>query len=280
MSKKRQETIFDPVGVPGALVTAFHHEYPDGFVFGEHYHDRDQVIFARQGVMTVETSQGMWVLPTSRALWIPSGIPHAVRMSGEVSLRTLYFQPKLVRGLPRSCTVVNISPLLKELILYACQFESLNNRTAARRHVIEMLLDLLACSQTVPLQLPRPVDSRALKVADFLYSDPRMAVPMEEICIRAGASKRTIERLFREDTQMTLGRWRQQLRLMHSMRLLAQGMSINSVAMEAGYSSPSAFILMFRNALGTTPGQYFQQNKQLEGRRLQKTAAKFTALRR
>src|SRR5262249_35379914 len=137
--------------------------------------------------------------------------------------------------------------------------ESLNNRTLVRRHLIEMLLDLLACSQTVPLQLPRPVDSRALKVANLLHSDPRSAIPVEEICLRAGASKRTIERLFREDTKMTLGRWRQQLRLMHSMRLLAQGMKINSAALEAGYSSPSAFILMFKNALGTTPGQYFQK---------------------
>jgi len=259
MSKKRQPTRFDPVGAPGALITTFRHDYPDGFVFGEHYHDRDQIIFACQGVMTVETSQGMWVLPTSRALWIPSGIPHAVRMAGEVSLRTLYLRPKLVRGLPRACTVVNISPLLRELIVYSCQFKVLNDRIQARRHLVRLILDLLRSSKTIPLQLPRPIDDRALKVADFLYSNPGSILPTEEICTCAGASKRTIERLFRQDTRMTLGRWRQQLRLMHSMRLLAQGMKINSVALEAGYSSPSAFILMFRSALGASPGQYFQQ---------------------
>ena len=209
--------------------------------------------------MTVETSQGMWVLPASRALWIPTGIPHAVRMAGEVSLRTLYLRPKLVRGLPRVCTVVNISPLLKELIIYSCQFKVLDNRTKIRSHLVTLILDLLRLSRTIPLQLPRPVDHRAVKVADFLYSNPGSIVPTEEICARAGASKRTIERLFRQNTRMTLGRWRQQLRLMHSMRLLAQGMKINSVALEAGYSSPSAFILMFRSALGTSPGQYFQQ---------------------
>ena len=209
--------------------------------------------------MTVETSQGMWVLPASRALWIPTGIPHAVRMAGEVSLRTLYLRPKLVRGLPRVCTVVNISPLLKELIIYSCQFKVLDNRTKIRSHLVTLILDLLRSSRTIPLQLPRPVDHRALRVADFLYANPGSIVPTEEICARAGASKRTIERLFRQNTRMTLGRWRQQLRLMHSMRLLAQGMKINSVALEAGYSSPSAFILMFRSALGTSPGQYFQQ---------------------
>jgi len=259
MSKKRQQARFDPVGVSGALVTTFRHDYPDGFVFNEHYHDRDQIVYASQGVMTVETSQGMWVLPASRALWIPTGIPHAVRMAGEVSLRTMYLRPKLVRGLPRVCTVVNISPLLKELIIYSCQFKVLDNRIKTRRHLVTLILDLLRSSRTIPLQLPRPVDHRALRVADFLYSNPGSIVPTEEICARAGASKRTIERLFRQNTRMTLGRWRQQLRLMHSMRLLAQGMKINSVALEAGYSSPSAFILMFRGALGTSPGQYFQQ---------------------
>ena len=259
MSKKRQLARFDPVGVSGALVTTFRHDYPDGFVFDEHYHDRDQIVYASQGVMTVETSQGMWVLPASRALWIPAGIPHAVRMAGEVSLRTLYLRPKLVRGLPRVCTVVNISPLLKELIIYSCQFKVLDNQTKIRSHLVTLILDLLRSSRTIPLQLPRPVDHRALRVADFLYANPGSIVPTEEICARAGASKRTIERLFRQNTRMTLGRWRQQLRLMHSMRLLAQGMKINSVALEAGYSSPSAFILMFRSALGTSPGQYFQQ---------------------
>lgn len=259
MSKKRQLAQFDPVGAPGALITTFRHDYPDGFVYGEHYHDRDQIIFACQGVMTVETSEGKWVLPTSRALWIPAGVPHAVHMAGEVSLRTLYLRPKLARGLPRTCTVVNISPLSRELILYTCQFKALNNRARARRHLIGVILELLRSSQTIPMQLPHPSDPRALKVADFMHSDPGSAVPIEELCTRAGASKRTIERLFRQDTQMTLGRWRQQLRLMHSMRLLAQGMKINSVALESGYSSPSAFIMMFKSVLGTTPGQYFQQ---------------------
>ncbi len=227
MSKKRQPARFDPVGASGALVTTFRHDYPDGFVFDEHYHDRDQIVYASQGVMTVETSQGMWVLPASRALWIPTG--------------------------------VNISPLLKELIIYSCQFKVLDNRTKIRSHLVTLILDLLRLSRTIPLQLPRPVDHRAQRVADFLYANPGSIVPTEEICARAGASKRTIERLFRQNTRMTLGRWRQQLRLMHSMRLLAQGMKINSVALEAGYSSPSAFILMFRSALGTSPGQYFQQ---------------------
>jgi AraC-like DNA-binding protein len=57
---------------------------------------------------------------------------------------------------------------------------------------------------------------------------------------------------------MTFGKWRQQLRLLQALRLLAEGTKITQVALEAGYSTPSAFISMFRKALGTTPARYFR----------------------
>lgn len=261
MSRKRQGPQFDHVDTPGAALTTFHKEYSDGFVYPEHYHDCDQLIFASQGVITVGTAQGVWILPPSRALWIPSEVPHIVRMSGTVSLRTIYLKTRLVRSLPRSCTVVNVSPLLKELILHICQFKYLDNRSQSRRHLIGMLLDLLHSSEVLPLQLPRPGDSRAEKVAAHFVSDPCSSLAIDEVCQRAGASKRTIERLFQHDTQMTLGKWRKQLRLMHSIRLLAEGMKIAGVALEAGYSSASAFISMFRKQLGTTPGQYLERTQ-------------------
>jgi AraC-like DNA-binding protein len=259
MSTKRHDQKFDPVGVRGALITTFRQEYPDGFVFREHYHEVDQVIFACRGVMTVHTAQGMWILPTYRALWIPSGTVHKVRMSGVVSVRTLYLRPRLATELPRVCCVLTISSLLRELILHACQYPALNRRSKEHACLIGLVLGLLHSSPLLALQLPHPTDPRAGKVANFFLKDPGTSLALGEICRRAGACKRTIERLFKHDTQMTVGRWRQQLRLIHSLRLLAQGMKISSVALEAGYSSPSSFISMFKSLLGTTPRLYFQE---------------------
>jgi AraC-like DNA-binding protein len=56
---------------------------------------------------------------------------------------------------------------------------------------------------------------------------------------------------------MTFGKWRQQLRLMQGMRLLAEGAKVTHAALEAGYSTPSAFISMFRKTWGTTPSRCF-----------------------
>ena len=55
---------------------------------------------------------------------------------------------------------------------------------------------------------------------------------------------------------MTVGEWRRRLRLLHGVRLLAGGESVTNAALDAGYSSTSAFIAAFKKTFGTTPGRY------------------------
>jgi AraC-like DNA-binding protein len=154
--------------------------------------------------------------------------------------------------------VVNVSPLLKELVLHACEFPSLKMRVPWQKHVIDMILDQLKAIQMVPLQLAHLSDPRAIRVADLLLANPGNTRPLTQLCKSAGASKRTLERIFQKEVGMTLGKWRQQLRLMQAVRLLAEGAKVTHAALEAGYNSPSAFISMFRKNLGTTPALYFQ----------------------
>jgi AraC-like DNA-binding protein len=207
--------------------------------------------------MTVRANDSAWVVPTDRAVWIPATLPHTITMSGLVSMRTLYLKPRLAKVLPRNCCVVNVSSLLRELILQACTVATLNRKDRRQRHLIDLLVDQLETIQTVSLQLPNPSDSRALRVAGVLLSEPGDQRTLTQICKGIGAAKRTIERRFQEETGMTFGKWRQQLRLMQAMRLLAEGAKVTHAAMEAGYSTPSAFISMFRKAWGTTPARCF-----------------------
>jgi AraC-like DNA-binding protein/mannose-6-phosphate isomerase-like protein (cupin superfamily) len=258
MSQKRQSAVFDPLADRRSQITTLTHDYAAGYVIPSHFHDRDQLVYASRGVMTVRTSDGTWVVPTHRAVWIPATVPHTITMSGMVAMRTLYLKPRLARSLPRECCVVNVSPLLKELILRACTFAALKKTIKWQDHLISVLLDQLEAIQVVPLQLPNPSDPRAIRVAAVLLADPSDRRPLAHISKSAGASKRTLERLFQEDVGMTLGKWRQQLRLMQAMRLLAEGAKVTHAALESGYSTPSAFVSMFRKALGTTPSMYFR----------------------
>jgi len=257
MSQKGQAAIFDRSRDRISPITTLTYDYPAGYVVPLHFHDRDQIVYASCGVMTIRTGGSTWVVPTHRAVWIPAAIPHTITMSGMVAMRTLYLKPKLARALPRDCCVVNVSPLLRELILHACNFRALKKTVLWQRHLIDMLVDQFETVQMVPLQLPNPTDPRAVRVAQLLAQDPSNGQTLAQLCRTCGASRRTMERLFREETGETFGKWRQQLRLMHAMRLLAEGAKVTHAALEAGYSTPSAFISMFRSVLGVTPARYF-----------------------
>jgi len=153
---------------------------------------------------------------------------------------------------------MNVSSLLRELILHACKFPKLSKRAPVQRVIIEIIVDQLEAARSIPLQLPHPTDSRAMRVAQVLLADPGKQRTLETLCEDCGAGKRTIERLFITETRMTFSKWRQQLRLLHAMQLLASGEKVTGAALDAGYSSTSAFISMFRRQLGTTPTRYFE----------------------
>jgi AraC-like DNA-binding protein len=256
MSQTRHTFLFDKNGRRIAEMAGGSWDFAHGHVIKPHSHVEDQLLFAPEGVMTVETSEGIWVVPPLRAVWIPAETAHGVAMSGRVSMRTLYLSPKLCRTIPRRCLVINISSLLRELILHACEFSKLRRRMAAERHVIELILDQLSLVESVPVQLPYPRDLRARKLADLLRANPREQRPLEALSMECGAGKRTMQRLFAEESGMSFSRWRQRARLIHAMQSLAAGQSVTNAAFDAGYSTTSAFISMFRKQLGTTPTRY------------------------
>ena len=51
------------------------------------------------------------------------------------------------------------------------------------------------------------------------------------------------------------------MRLLAALERLATGVSVTNVALDLGYDSPSAFIAMFRRALGSTPKRYFSTRR-------------------
>ena len=144
----RQHVWFDARGSASAQLTTLCYEYSDGYRVPEHFHDTDQVVFASRGVMTVRTKQGIWVVPPRRAVWIPSRTTHSITMSGPVSMRTLYFAPKFVRKLPRHCCVINVSSLLRELILHACQAKTWTRKIPVQRNLIGILTEQLEANET------------------------------------------------------------------------------------------------------------------------------------
>jgi AraC-like DNA-binding protein len=233
-------------------------EYNDGYVIKTHSHPWHQLVYASRGVMTVRTPEGAWVVPTHRGVWVPANTRHSIQMSGRVSLRTLYLLPSLSRALPDRCRAIAVSPLLRELILRIVELDCLNVRKPAHAHLVSVLLDHLHMMESEAVRLPLPRDGRARRIATLLQENPADKRALANLSKIAGASKRTVERVFKSETGLGFGKWRQQLRLGHALRLLVAGEAVTTVAFDVGYDSTSAFISAFRMTFGQTPGRYFR----------------------
>lgn len=248
MSKTRQT----PADEPFYLVRVSQSDLPTGFTLDRHAHDWPQLIYASAGVMTVWTGQGCWVAPPNWAIWAPGGVAHAIRFSGQSAMRSLYVRPGAGEGLPEACTVLSVSPLLRELILRTVELGRLDERRPADRAMAALILEELTRHPAAPFDLPMPSDPAAREAARLLEAGEG-----GDLAGRVGLSQRTLERRFQAETGLSLGQWRRQARLLNALRGLAGGRAVKAVAEEAGYRTPSAFVAAFRTAFGTTPGRYF-----------------------
>jgi AraC-like DNA-binding protein/quercetin dioxygenase-like cupin family protein len=231
--------------------------YPPGAV-APHSHHRSQLAFAAAGTIKVTTAQGIWIIPPWRAAWIPTQTVHSIESQTDVLMRSVYVDPAFDMGL-KSCCVVGVTPLLRELILHAVNLPKDYAPGSPDEHVMVVLLEQLKASNTSSFCLPMPRDRRLLKIARALLDNPADARGLKEWAQEVGAGTRTLSRLFPAETGMQFRAWQQQVRLLEALRLLAAGNPVTNVAYDVGYDSPSAFVSMFKRALGRTPGQYFEQ---------------------
>lgn len=211
--------------------------------------------------MTLTTLQTSWMIPTARAVFIPARGVHALRMWGLVGMRTLYFSPLLTSFENEECRVMDVAPLLRELILRTVERAGLDSRVASDTWMIRLIEEELkaamAAAEDSPLKLPMPTDERAQAVAHHVLAQPRKVngESVDQLARQHGVARRTLERRFRDETGMSFGMWRQKARLLDSIRLLAEGESVTDAALESGYSSVSAFIAAFKSTFGYTPGR-------------------------
>ncbi|HET6608955.1 MAG TPA: helix-turn-helix transcriptional regulator [Rhodopila sp.] len=227
------------------------------FASARHTHRQAQLIYAISGVVSVTTASGTWVVPPSRAVWVPAGIEHKTKSYATVQFRALLIDPAEVEDLPNACAVVEVTPLLRELILRLATLAETPRDADFGGAVTRLLLLELSFLPVEPLNLPTPQHTQLARFCEWMQSDPARAIALDAAADALHMSRSSFVRLFRRETNLSFAHWRQQARLLHALSLLAQGQSILQVALACGYDSPSAFSAMFRRSLGKSPSEYF-----------------------
>ncbi|MFJ6015135.1 AraC family transcriptional regulator [Streptomyces sp. NPDC092952] len=236
-------------------VLAIGTDYPPGHLLPYHEHRRAQVLYAATGVMEVSTAEGAWTVPPDRAVLVPAGTRHRVSMRG-VSTRSLYVEPAAVPWFPGRCRVVEVSALLRELLLAAVDMEPLYPEHGRDAALVGLLLHELAGLAPLPLEVPLPADPALRRLCAAFLRRPDIHDPPARWAAELGVSERTLGRRFRDSTGLGFAQWRQRACVVHSLQHLAVGVPVARVAAGLGYESPAAFTTAFGALLGRPPSAY------------------------
>ncbi|MFC7876912.1 AraC family transcriptional regulator [Isoptericola sp. NPDC057391] len=229
-------------------------DYPPGHLLPRHAHRRAQLLYGASGVMLVETDEGSWTVPTDRAVMIPPRVPHEVRML-EVSTWSLYVEPAAVPWWPTQCTVVDVGPLLRELLRTSATFPAEVEAGGREDAVLRLALWELREVSPVPLAISLPRDEPFRTLCRAYLAAPDVAVTNARWARGAALGERTFDRRFREQSGTSPAAWRARARLLASLRMLP-GSSVTAVAARLGYASPAAFTAAFTRAFGTPPSRF------------------------
>ncbi|RIV16755.1 AraC family transcriptional regulator, partial [Klebsiella pneumoniae] len=164
-----------------------------------------------------------------------------------------------VARLPEHPCTIEISPMVREIILHLAATEQTPSLVDHNQlQLKQVLLGQLEIMQLTTFRLPMPTSSKLKIIMDALVITPAERSTLSDWASRVAMSERTLARLINRETGMTFGRWRQQLHLLVALRFLAEGTSVQNVSESLGYGSVTAFITMFKKALGTTPSRYLE----------------------
>jgi AraC-like DNA-binding protein/quercetin dioxygenase-like cupin family protein len=253
-----QAAPFSRAGPTDAAPPVLSRSYARGTRLGLHMHREAQLLFAFQGVMQVTTPKGRWLVPPERAVWLPPQVEHGVDVLVDIQMRALLVDAAWLASHPEAprlgrAFVVGVGPLLREVIL-AC-FGPAGPHPRRAGLLLELALFELPEAEDSTTFMPLPSDARALRVAHRVLADPASLHELDHLAADAGASPRTITRLFRAETELSFKEWRQRARILAAVEALGAGrMSVKQMAARLGFSSSAAFAHAFRQVMGTTPG--------------------------
>jgi AraC-like DNA-binding protein/quercetin dioxygenase-like cupin family protein len=235
-----------------------------------HSHAWAQVAFSTTGVLRVTAADHTYIVPPSRAVWIPPGVEHVVAVVEDAELRTLYLHqgPAAVGPAPLAgphppasgdwhrCRVLEVSALLREL---AQQLHTDPDTAPGERErcVAALLQDEICRARPVPLGVGLPADKRLRALCEAVIDDPTRHATLDGWALEAGASVRTVARLFRQELGTTFAEWRQQVLLAKALSMAARKRPVSHIASALGYASASAFSAMVRRSVGMSPSRFF-----------------------
>lgn len=230
-------------------------------VYPRHLHEWGEFVYSFSGVMEIELAQQQYLAPPQYGLWLPPQTAHVAFNRHAASHCSLYVDKSLCEQLPKVTCALTVSPFMRALLEELRRNQPAIPGTPREQRLLRVLVDLLEQADCAGTYLPTSNDPLLRPVLLALQANPGDSRTIAEFAALNHTTERTLMRRCQRDLSMSFVEWRQRLKVLASLARLDKGETVETIGLDLGYSSASAFISMFRRLMGTTPDDYRKGNR-------------------
>lgn len=227
-----------------------------------HKHSKAQLIYVESGFQYLTVNEKIYLLPQKHAAWIPPNALHKTNSHSEkIKLMVIFFDVSKTDLFYHEASIFSVSPVLKEMIKYAEKWSRNIKENTDENVFLKALYNELPSfvADAIPLHISLPDDKRLTAAVKYLNNNYTKDIKMEELSEIAGLSLRSIERIFKKETGLTLSKYQQMLRIIKSLELLsANKWTISEIAYKVGYKSLQAYTNSFRSVMQYRPSDFLK----------------------
>ncbi|HBV14472.1 helix-turn-helix domain-containing protein [Chryseobacterium carnipullorum] len=223
----------------------------------EHAHQRAQLTFVEEGYQYFHIDQKIYLVPQYHVIWIPSGKAHRITSEAKtVNLMVFLFKTIFEDDFYENIHVFAVPPVLKEMLLYASKWNQLTEEDEEQDLFFKAILKSLPnfCRESSYLEIPVPSDARLIPVCTYINSNFKYSLNADELAEKAQMSVRSLQRIFKSETGITLQKYHQLVRILKSIELIDGGqLTLSQIAYKVGYQSLSAFTSSYYSIMKSKP---------------------------
>lgn len=219
-------------------------------------HKWGQFVYSMKGVIELTIKNKCYMAPPAFGIWLPPETDHLAWGDNETIYFLLNIDADMCKGLPDTASILSVGDITKSILLDLSSRNIENPETEEDIRLVYVLIDQLKAGGRRENLLPMAKDPLLKRVLEELISNPSDSRSLSQWANYVNTTERTLARRCKRDLGMSFMQWRQRLRLSRAIIMLSNGLSVQVVAKKLGYSTTSAFIVMFQRAMGSTPNTF------------------------
>ncbi|WP_080779212.1 AraC family transcriptional regulator [Chryseobacterium phocaeense] len=227
-----------------------------------HAHERGQLVYVESGFQYITVDGNIYLLPQNHAAWIPPGAIHKTNSHSEkIRLMIMFAEVEEHSSFHRELHVFSVPPVLKEMIRYSERWSKKLADDPDEFVFLKALFNELPrfVEHSLKLHISLPKDKRLSQPIEYLHNHYREDIKIEDLSEASLLSLRSLERIFKKETGMTLSKYQQILRIIKSLELLTSGdLTISETAYAVGYKSVQAFTRSFQSVMHFRPTDFMK----------------------